>query len=121
MSLGLHEDAADGRRSIQRYRIVGIVGIEQCHRAKLRPLLPKTQQFLTGKLDGNRYRPDLAFPKLNGTATEPELFAGFNLRVSQFPPPLLEAPQVHRVVQELRQRKMTAWRTSLVSAKAHPV
>src|SRR5882757_3215226 len=35
MSLGSHEDAADGSRSFQRHWIVSIVGIEQCYRAKL--------------------------------------------------------------------------------------
>src|SRR5713226_3533901 len=49
MSLRPHEDATDGRRSFQRYRTAGIVGIEQCHRTKLRPLLPEAQQFLTSQ------------------------------------------------------------------------
>src|SRR6266851_1327958 len=107
MSLGPHENAADGRRSFQRYWIVGIAGIEQRHRTKLRPLLPEPQQFLTSQLDGNGYRPDLTFPILNGAPTEPELFPRDRLRISQFLPPLLEAPQVHRVILEPQQRKMT--------------
>src|SRR5882762_8444318 len=96
-------DAADGCKSFQRY---WTVGIEQCHWSELRSLLPETQQFLTGKLDGNRHRSDFAFPILNRAATEPELFRRDRLRVSQLPSPLLETPKVHRVVPQSRQRKM---------------
>src|SRR5258708_4696145 len=103
MSLGPHEEATDRSRSFQRY---WIIDVEQCHRPALWPPLPETQQFLTGKLDGNRHRSDLAFPVLNRAATEPELFPRDRLRVSQFPSPLLEAPTVHRVVPQSRPRKM---------------
>src|SRR5882757_599361 len=107
MSLGPHENAADGRRSFQRYWIAGMAGIEQRHGAELRQLLPETQQFLTGQFHRKRYRPGLTFPILNGAPTEAEFFPRDRLRISQFLPPLLEAPNVPRVILEPQQRKMT--------------
>ncbi len=37
------------------------IGIKQYHGAKLRPLLPTSQQFMAGKLDGARHGPNVAF------------------------------------------------------------
>src|SRR6266436_5328825 len=95
MSLALQEENATGRRSSVPY---WVIGIEQCHGAKLRALLPMAPQFLTGKLNGKRHRPDFVFPKLHGGTTESELFPRLDLRVSCFFPPLFEFPHVHSVI-----------------------
>src|SRR5258708_14206955 len=95
MSLALQEEDAIGWRRLLPY---WVIGIEQRDGAKFRALLPMSPQFLTGKLDGKRHRPDFAFPKLHGGTTESELFPRLDLRVSYFFPPLFEFPNVHSII-----------------------
>src|SRR5713226_1415641 len=95
MSLALQDQDAVGRGSLLPY---WVIGIEQCHGAKLWALLPMTPQFLTGKLDGKRHRPDFVFPKLHGGAAKSELFPRLHLVVSYFFPPLFEFPHVHGTI-----------------------
>src|SRR5467141_737676 len=90
---------ARGKRVHPRY---WTLGIKQCHGPKLRSLLPTSQQFLAGKLDGKWYGPDFAFPVLNCAATQSEHFPCRNLIDSQLLPPLFEVPLVHNVILELR-------------------
>src|SRR5260221_452739 len=78
MSLALQEEDAIGWRSLLPY---WVVGIEQCHRAKVRPLLPTTQQFPTGKLHGQRYWA-FSLPILHGGPAVSEPFSRLSLRVS---------------------------------------